>query len=166
MWIPIGNRMKSSISFLFNSWPKSNQNNTNFVFSDCYSQSSRIWHQYLDCRFQVLLAEPNLITVLIVQKCMIILVLSLSLKAGLEILPVGIDLLHECACWFSFDDQMPSMWVTLIYPRTSLYGQNCHPLIEQDVLYGRFQLSFGLWSRIVSPTLPTCIVKQLLVRYR
>jgi hypothetical protein len=57
--MPIGRRMKSSISFLFNSWPKSNLNSTNFIFSDYCSQSSQISHQYQNFHFQVLSTEPN-----------------------------------------------------------------------------------------------------------
>jgi hypothetical protein len=61
-WRPIGKKRKSSISMLFNSWSESSHNSINFVFFDCCLQSSQIWHQFQDCRFQVLLAEPNIVT--------------------------------------------------------------------------------------------------------
>jgi hypothetical protein len=101
--------MKSSISFLFNSWSESSHNSTSFVFSVCCTWSSQIQRQYQKCHFQVLLAEPNIFTChdaseVYVYSCFITVVerlVSRSCRLSSRVLPSDdVDTPRECAYLF------------------------------------------------------------------
>jgi hypothetical protein len=112
---------------------------------------------------------------MLLQKCMVVHVLSLWLKSRHQDLVCWHQkFFHKMASihcvnahiWVSLGGHMPSAWIALLYPRASFCGPNCHPLIGQDIFYGRFHLSFNSWLAIFNPTLPTCIVMQQWVHYR
>jgi hypothetical protein len=99
---------------------------------------------------------------MMLQKCTNTLVFSLWLKNWPRDLVMlapkvllssdDVDPPRECAYWFSFSAHLPSVWITLIYPRTSLYDWNCQSLIGHNILYDGLHLPFNFWSRMVIPT--------------
>jgi hypothetical protein len=88
---------------------------------------------------------------MLLQKCMIILVLSLRLKSRSRDLVGGhqkflfhqMTSIHRLNAYLlsSFGEYMPSVLIAHIYPQTSLYGRNFHPFLGQKILYVRFCLS-------------------------
>jgi hypothetical protein len=141
--------MKSSIPFLFMSWPESNPNSTNVEFSHCCSQWSQI-----DISIRVIASRSywqnwTLWFAIFLQKCMTILVLSSWLKSRSWCL---ISWRHGSS---SIIWRRPTTRVRIMIlrrwphpfcvdhsylPQTSPCGQNVHPLLEEKIPYVRFCL--------------------------
>jgi hypothetical protein len=93
---------------------------------------------------------------MMLQKCMNTLVLLLWLKSWPRDLVIWHQkfLFHQMTSFHHGNVQghMLSMWITLIYPRTMLYGQNCHSLIGQ--ISFTMDFTFPSVSDQESPALP------------